>query len=403
MPVRMITGSPCDRLPTAMSFHQPWITNVASTLMELCLSLVSELLSASRLYLRLSAMSLAEMVRMRRLCHQPHQQKSQGIAGMGRGETDCYFKRPSPAVMSQSGSVDMSGQHTACVSHHSLPDLIPCQDGWLLGEGQVDTPSDHQGEMASTCTNPFILSMISVSMDQEDEQAPSDWLSDTEESDAESNDWSIDGEEIDECDANDLWDSFFEHDPYNPMNFSASTGQQTQNNKGEEGSSGQFETEELENDKLWDSCLRSIDPIDPMNFSACTATRLSNDKGAKGQISSSAELSEGTMSEGTIDCPGPLQISDRRLGEDCSAPIGKQDTPETKGKRVKKVRFSPVVELHPMIVWDFAYRAARKGPWEQHARDRCRFQRRIAETEAAIGYCLEQRHRHAVRAKLYSD
>ncbi|KAJ6654342.1 hypothetical protein lerEdw1_006935 [Lerista edwardsae] len=60
---------------------------------------------------------------------------------------------------------------------------------------------------------------------------------------------------------------------------------------------------------------------------------------------------------------------------------------------IKKVRFSPVVTIHPLIVWDYASRAARRGPWEEMARDRSRFSRRITEVGAILEPCLEKEHR----------
>ncbi|XP_071673736.1 protein phosphatase 1 regulatory subunit 15B isoform X2 [Patagioenas fasciata] len=42
----------------------------------------------------------------------------------------------------------------------------------------------------------------------------------------------------------------------------------------------------------------------------------------------------------------------------------------------------------------------RKGPWEELARDGCRFQRRIQETEEAIGYCFTAEHRQRVLSRL---
>ncbi|XP_012513340.1 PREDICTED: protein phosphatase 1 regulatory subunit 15B isoform X2 [Propithecus coquereli] len=42
----------------------------------------------------------------------------------------------------------------------------------------------------------------------------------------------------------------------------------------------------------------------------------------------------------------------------------------------------------------------RKGPWEEFARDGCRFQKRIQETEDAIGYCLTFEHRERMFNRL---
>ena len=60
-------------------------------------------------------------------------------------------------------------------------------------------------------------------------------------------------------------------------------------------------------------------------------------------------------------------------------------------KNRKHVSFKPDSELaviHLMISWDFAYRAARKGPWEQYARDRQHFKRRIDSVGSVITPCL---------------
>ncbi|KAH0626515.1 hypothetical protein JD844_001545 [Phrynosoma platyrhinos] len=68
---------------------------------------------------------------------------------------------------------------------------------------------------------------------------------------------------------------------------------------------------------------------------------------------------------------------------------------------IKKVRFSSVVTVHPLVVWDYASRAARRGPWEEMARDRCRFRRRIAEVGAVLEPCLETEHRAKMWRKIH--
>ncbi|XP_058036615.1 protein phosphatase 1 regulatory subunit 15A isoform X2 [Ahaetulla prasina] len=67
----------------------------------------------------------------------------------------------------------------------------------------------------------------------------------------------------------------------------------------------------------------------------------------------------------------------------------------------KKVRFSPVVTVHSLVVWDYASRAARRGPWEEMARDRCRFHRRITQMAAILEPCLAEDHRDKVWKRVH--
>lgn len=65
-----------------------------------------------------------------------------------------------------------------------------------------------------------------------------------------------------------------------------------------------------------------------------------------------------------------------------------------KKKSKKKVCFESEADLvivHQMRYWDYAYRKARKGSWEQAAADRCRFWRRIQELDAVLSPCLKRR------------
>jgi len=59
----------------------------------------------------------------------------------------------------------------------------------------------------------------------------------------------------------------------------------------------------------------------------------------------------------------------------------------------KKVSFKPahqLVTVHHMITWDYAYRACRRGPWEQMAQDRARFKHRIEELAPVLEPCLKK-------------
>lgn len=61
--------------------------------------------------------------------------------------------------------------------------------------------------------------------------------------------------------------------------------------------------------------------------------------------------------------------------------------------RHKKVTFKPdkeLVTIHRIIAWDYAYRACRRGPWEQMAQDRARFARRIEEVADVVEPCLKK-------------
>lgn len=60
-------------------------------------------------------------------------------------------------------------------------------------------------------------------------------------------------------------------------------------------------------------------------------------------------------------------------------------------KKSKKVQFKPdseLEEVHVIIAWDYAYRASRRGPWEQYARDRTRFMRRVDCVASVLEPCL---------------
>ncbi|XP_047477234.1 uncharacterized protein LOC125030915 [Penaeus chinensis] len=71
-------------------------------------------------------------------------------------------------------------------------------------------------------------------------------------------------------------------------------------------------------------------------------------------------------------------------------------------KTEKRVNFG-AVKVHPMVTWAHAYQQARRGPWEQYARDAARFSRHIADLEPVISHVLQEGHRQEVYRKLYGD
>lgn len=61
-----------------------------------------------------------------------------------------------------------------------------------------------------------------------------------------------------------------------------------------------------------------------------------------------------------------------------------------------QVRFNMKPEVHVMLAWDYAYRAARKSEWQVMARDRDRFQQRIRRISPILNAVLTPVHRDRV-------
>ncbi|KAM0731649.1 Protein phosphatase 1 regulatory subunit 15A [Formica fusca] len=64
--------------------------------------------------------------------------------------------------------------------------------------------------------------------------------------------------------------------------------------------------------------------------------------------------------------------------------------------QTKKVSFAPTPIIHIMVTWNYAYRAARKGQWEEMARDSERFKGRINSIAAVLNPILTSKHRSKV-------
>ena len=64
---------------------------------------------------------------------------------------------------------------------------------------------------------------------------------------------------------------------------------------------------------------------------------------------------------------------------------------QRRGSRTEKCVTFGETQVIPVDSYD------RKGPWQQMAADRVRFQRRIKKTEQKISYVFEQSHRDKMR------
>uniref|UniRef100_A0A1B0DBA5 Uncharacterized protein n=1 Tax=Phlebotomus papatasi TaxID=29031 RepID=A0A1B0DBA5_PHLPP len=69
----------------------------------------------------------------------------------------------------------------------------------------------------------------------------------------------------------------------------------------------------------------------------------------------------------------------------------------------REVRFNLKPEVHVIRAWDFAYRTARKGHWEQVARDRERFGKRILSLGHVLSPILEKSHREKMYLERFCD
>lgn len=60
-------------------------------------------------------------------------------------------------------------------------------------------------------------------------------------------------------------------------------------------------------------------------------------------------------------------------------------------------------KIHEIRAWNFAYRQARKGKWEEAYRDRARFADRVRKLEPTIGPILSFDLRQRIYAHRFSD
>ena len=70
----------------------------------------------------------------------------------------------------------------------------------------------------------------------------------------------------------------------------------------------------------------------------------------------------------------------------------------------RNIKFGDTTMVYTPIDWSpDAYRHARKGPWISLAAERCRFNRRIKQTECVLGDIFCNAHRENVQRRLFDE
>ncbi|KAG8451013.1 hypothetical protein GDO86_003336 [Hymenochirus boettgeri] len=275
--------------------------------------------------------------------------------------------------------------------------------------GEAD--SDLEDMPVSTrpvCANKHISYILGVPNSDEDDDLSS-WTED----DHCNKDDGFDSEgslsETDEITENleegDLWKFFNSPDPYNPQNFTATihTGaaaeqssvyvenENTQTDDDESwcdsdinassDSEDECSVDKEENLKLWNAFVMSNDPYNLLCFKAPVNTAENK---SRGSICKNKELCENPQYSKNMS---PSCVEDSPLLTD-SYLLPLQNS---SARLKKKVTFLDKVTEYYVCIEE-----ERKGPWEEFARDRCRFHRRIQEIEDAIGHCFTSHHRRMV-------
>lgn len=312
--------------------------------------------------------------------------------------------------------------------HVQMPELDPTYNLAELEENeeQVLISEVISVSLRPVCQNKLIADILGYNSCSSSDSDDSEDDSDSEKDDGFDSEGMYSDSDCSSVDSVDLelWNSFAGNpDPYDLFNFTAKiqTGQSNSDNKeapeilsenaeakssGSERSSSSISESSGEDDnwdennivdsenmKLWNTFNSSQDPYNPFNF--------------KAKLHTGSNRCEGKSTVHRMGSLLPLNtehsVSSPSKGEDgfCNGAFNSfKDGTATGNVAMKAVKQKKVTFIDEVTEYYVCSQEDRKGPWEELARDRCRFQKRVQEVEVSISHCLTTEHRRRVLQRL---